>query len=88
MCVGEKMAFREFIQCSAYMDGINDCVPVWTYAMSSICASSSTHSSSILHSVTYESIKGHHYRGCSNQLNVAQMRWAGKEEIFKRILEA
>lgn len=81
MCVGEKMAFREFSRCSADMAGINDCVPVWTSAMSSICASSSIHSSSILHCVTYESIKGHHYGGCSNQLNVAQMRWEGKKDL-------
>ncbi len=72
------MAFWEISRWSADADGVSDCVPAWTYAMSSICASSCAQSSFALHSVTCKSIKVHHYRGCSNQLNAAQRRWGEK----------
>lgn len=74
------MAFSEISRWSADADGVNDRVPAWTYAMSSICASSCAQPSFALHSVTCESIKVHHYRGCSNQLNAAQRRWGEKME--------
>jgi len=70
MCVGVKMAEIS----SANMDSITDSVAVLAYARSSISASSSTPCSLFPHSATYESIKGHHYQGCCNQLNVTQRR--------------